>query len=145
MPLQDIIGSSYPTRMAAAYAGMVADTSLHDIVSKVVETAAVAFGLAVGRGTADGSVKLGGAGFEGIVVDDKTKTADSYAVGDVAGVARKGTVYVTAGASVAPTDTVYFAAATGVISNISAGGTAITGAKFLDTAASGALVRVYLP
>lgn len=145
MPVQDIIGGNYPTRMTAAYAGMIADTSLHDVVSKTVETAAVAFGLAVGRGTADGSVKLGGTGFEGIVVDDKTRTVDSYAVGEAAGVARKGTIYVTAGAAVTPADTVYFAAATGIISNISAGGTAITGAKFLDTAANGALVRVYLP
>ena len=131
--------------MTAGYAGLIADASLHDVVSKVVETATVAFGLAVGRGTADGSVKLGGTGFEGITADDKTRTADSYAVGDYAAVARKGVIWVTAGASVAPSDTVYFAAATGVISNISAGGTAITGAKFMDTAASGALVRVYLP
>ena len=145
MPIQDTIGSSYPTRMTAGYAGLIADASLHDTVSKVVETATVAFGLAVGRGTADGSVKLGGTGFEGVTVDDKTRTADSYAVGEYAAVARKGTIWVTAGASVTPADTVYFAAATGVISNISAGGTAITGAKFMDTAANGALVRVYLP
>lgn len=145
MPIQDAIGGNYPTRMTSGYAGMVADTSLRDVVSKTIETAAVAFGLAVGRGTADGSVKLGGTGFEGIVIDDKSHTADTYSVGEVAPVARKGTIWVTAGASVAPSDTVYFAAATGIISNISAGGTAITGAKFLDTAASGALVRVYLP
>lgn len=145
MPIQDTIGSSYPTRMPVGYAGMLVDASLSDVASKTVETAAVAFGLAVGRGTADGSVKLSGTGFEGITVADKTRTADSYAVGEVAAVARKGTVWVTAGAAVAVSDTVYFAAATGVISNISAGGTAITGAKFLAAAASGALVPVYLP
>lgn len=145
MPIQDTIGSSYPTRMTAGYAGMVASGANHDVISKVVETAAVAFGLAVGRGTADGSVKLAGTGFEGITVDDKTRSADSYAVGEYAAVIRHGEVWVTAGAAVAPSDTVYFAAATGVISNISAGGTAITGAKFMDTASSGAPVRVYLP
>lgn len=145
MPIQDAIGGNYPTRMLAGYEGMLADTALSDVASKIIETATVPFGRAVGRGTADGSVKLGGAGFEGITIADKTRAADSYAVGEFAGVLRKGTVWVTAGASVAPSDTVYFAAATGVISNISAGGTAITGAKFLDTAASGALVRVYLP
>ena len=145
MPIFDTIGSAYPQRLGVGYAGLVASAANHDVISKVVETAAVAFGLAVGRGTADGSCKLGGTGFEGITVDDKTRVADQYAVGDYAAVIRHGEVWVTAGASVTPADTVYFAAATGVISNISAGGTAITGAKFMDTAASAALVRVYLP
>lgn len=144
MPVQDTIGT-YANAPATAFAGMVAETNGNrDIASRRIETAAVAFGLAVGRGTADGSAKLSGAGFEGVTVADKTRGADSYAIGDVAGVIRKGTVWVTAGAAVAPSDTVYFAAATGVISNISAGGTAITGAKFETTAASGALVRLFL-
>ena len=61
-----------------------------------------------------------------------------------AGVMLKGAVWVTAGAAVTPADSVFFAAATGVISNISAGGTAIPGARFLTTAANGALVLLYL-
>lgn len=144
MPIQDTIGSSYPSRMTAGYPGMIADASLHDVQSKVVETATVAFGLAVGAGTADGSVKLAGTGFEGITVDDKTRTADSYAVGEYAGVAKKGVIWVTAStAGVNPAAPVTFTAATGVIG---AGlVTTIAGAKFLDTAANGALVRVYLP
>lgn len=144
MPISDTIGT-YNNYPAAAFVGMVAEANGNrDIASRKIETASVAFGLAVGRGTADGSAKLGGAGFEGITVADKTRTADLYAVGETAGVIRKGAVWVTAGASVTPADTVYFAAATGVISNISAGGTAITGAKFETSAANGALVRVYL-
>ena len=144
MPIQDTIGT-YPTRAVVGYAGMIADiTGVQDVASRKIETAAVAFGLAVGRGAADGSAKLAGAGFEGITVADKTRTADQYAVGEVAGVIRKGSVWVTAGAAVTPADIVYFAAATGVVSNISAGGTAIAGAKFETTAANGALVRVYL-
>jgi len=59
-------------------------------------------------------------------------------------VIRKGTVWVTAGAAVTPADTVYFVPATGVITNVATGNTAIPGAKFETTAASGALVRVYL-
>lgn len=144
MPIQDTIGA-YPSRMPVAYAGMIAETNENrDVASRKIETASVAFGLAVGRGTADGSAKLAGAGFEGITVADKTRTADLYAVGEVAGVLRRGTIWVTAGAAVTPADTVYFAAATGVISNISAGGTAIAGAKFETTAANGALVRLFL-
>lgn len=144
MPIQDAIGGTYPTRMGVGYAGMIADASLHDLVSKAVETAAVAFGLAVGAGTADGSCKIGGTGFEGITVDDKTRTADQYAVGEIASVAKKGVIWVTAStAGVSPTAPVTFTAATGVIGAGLA--TTITGAKFLDTVASGALVRVYLP
>ena len=144
MPVQDAIGGTYPTRMTAGYPGQIADGSLHDVVSKVVETAAVAFGLAVGSGTADGSVKLGGTGFEGITVDDKTRTADSYAIGEFAAIAKKGVILVTVTtAGVSPAAPVTFTAATGVIG---AGlVTTITGAKFLDTVASGALCRVYLP
>lgn len=144
MPIQDTIGSTYPTRLPVGYAGMIADGSLHDTQSKVVETASVAFGLAVGAGTADGSVKLGGTGFEGITLDDKTRTADLYAVGEFAAVAKKGVIWVTAStAGVNPAAPVTFTAATGVIG---AGLlTTIAGAKFLDTAASGALCRVYLP
>ena len=144
MAVFDYIGT-YTNTQATAYAGMIAELQDNrDVASRAIETAAVAFGLAVGRGTADGSAKLAGAGFEGITVADKSRAADSYAVGEIAGVMRKGTVWVTAGAAVTPADIVYFAAATGVVSNISAGGTAIVGAKFETTAANGALVRVYL-
>ena len=144
MPIQDTVGATYPARMPVGYPGMIADLSLHDVVSKVVETAAVAFGLAVGAGTADGSCKLGGTGFEGIVTDDKTRMADSFAVGEYASVAKKGVIWVTAStAGVNPAAPVTFTAATGVIGAGLA--TTITGAKFLDTVASGALVRVYLP
>jgi hypothetical protein len=142
MTIQDTIGT-YPTRTPLGYAGMIADaTGIQDIASRKVETAAVAFGLAVGRGTADGSAKLAGTGFEGIAVADKTRSADSYAVGEVAGVIRKGSVWVTASTAVTPADPVTFTAATGVIG---AGlVTTIAGAKFENTAIIGGLVRVYL-
>ena len=142
MPVQDFIGT-YQGQMDVAFAGMIAEgQTVKDVASKSVETAAVAFGLAVGAGTADGSVKLGGTGYIGIAVADKTRTADSYAVGEVAGVLRKGTIWVTASTNVAPTDPVTFTAATGVIG---AGlVTTIAGAKFETTATAGNLVRVYL-
>lgn len=140
--VQDFIGT-YAGRMDAAFAGMIAESqSIKDVASKVVETAAVAFGRAVGRGTADGSVKLAGAGFEGIAVADKSREADSYAVGEVAGVIRKGTVWVVASTAVTPADPVTFTAATGVIGAGLA--TTIAGAKFETTASIGQLARVYL-
>ena len=142
MPIQDTIGT-YPTRTPLGYAGMIADaTGARDVASRKIETAAVAFGLAVGRGTADASAKLGGAGFQGITVADKTSAADSYAVGEVAGVIRRGAVWVTASTAVTPADPVTFTAATGVIGAGLA--TTIAGAKFETTAAIGGLVRVFL-
>lgn len=142
MPIQDTIGT-YPTRTPLGYAGQIAEiTGAQDVVSLKIETAAVAFGLAVGRGTADGSAKLGGTGFQGITVADKTRSADSYAVGEVAGVMRKGSIWVTASTAVTPADPVTFTAATGVIGAGLA--TTITGAKFEGSASLGGLVRVYL-
>lgn len=144
MPVQDFIGT-YASEMDIAFAGMIAEgQTVKDVASKVVETAAVAFGLAVGAGTADGSVKLGGAGYIGVAVADKSRDADSYAIGEVAGVIRKGTVWVAVGADVDPSDTVYFVPATGVITSVSTDNTAIPGAKFETTATSGNLARVYL-
>lgn len=141
MPINDVIGT-YTTSNEVGYPGMIADGAAKDVSSRVIETAAVAFGLAVGAGTADGSAKLGGTGFEGIAIADKSQEQDSYAVGDVAGIMRKGTVWVTASTDVDPTDPVTFTAATGVIGAGLA--TTIAGAKFETTATAGNLVRVYL-
>lgn len=142
MPISDFQGT-YDTEMAVGYAGMEPDLSgPRDVASRTIETAVVAFGLAVGAGTADGSAKLGGTGFQGIAVADKTRESDQYAVGEVAGVKRKGTILVTASTDVDPTDPVTFTAATGVIGAGLA--TTISGAKFETTATSGNLVRVFL-
>jgi hypothetical protein len=115
-----------------------------DVVSKRVTTAVVAFGLVVGRdGVIDGAVKLGGTGFEGIAIIDKTRVGDEYIVGEMAGILRKGTVWVTASTAVDPGDAVTFTAATGVIGDGLA--TTIAGAKFETSGGIGDLVRVYLP
>lgn len=146
MSISDFQGA-YDTDMGIAYAGLEADTSgPRDVASRKIETAAVAFGLAVGAGTDDGSAKLAGGGFIGVTVADKTRTADLYAVGEVAGVKRKGAVWVTADGAVTPADVVTYTEATGAIGAkaVAAGVVAISGAKFETTATNGALVRVYL-
>lgn len=141
-PISDYQGT-YDTTQPVAFAGMLAEgQTARDVASKVVENAAVAFGLAVGRGTADGSVRLGGTGYEGIALADKSRDADQYDVGEMAGVIRKGTVWVTASTAVTPADPVTFTAATGVIGAGLA--TTIAGAKFETSAGIGELVRVYL-
>ena len=142
MPITDWIGT-YTTAQPVAYAGMIAESQIvKDVASKRVTTALIPFARAVGRDTADGTVRLGGTGFEGITVADKAQLADEYPVGGMAGVMRKGTIWVLASNNVTPADPVTFTAATGVIG---AGlVTTIAGAKFETTATSGNLVRVYL-
>ncbi len=143
-PIFDAQGT-YLDNPAVAYAGMIAEGQpARDIKSSVVENAAVAFGLAVGLGTADNSVRLGGTGFIGITVADKTRLNDNYQIGEFAAVLRKGTVWVNVPVAVADADPVYFVAATGVITNVASGNVLIAGARF-ETSTSGAgLARVYL-
>lgn len=141
-PIQDVVGA-YTTQNPLGFPGMIAEGQIvKDVASRAITTAAVAFGLAVGRGASDGSARLGGTGYEGITVADKSRAADQYAVGEMAGVMRKGTIWVTASTAVTPADPVTFTAATGVIGAGLA--TTIPNAKFETTAAAGALVRVYL-
>lgn len=144
MPVQDFIGT-YTGRTELGYAGMIAESQVvRDVASKAVENAAVAFGLAVGAGTADGSCRLGGTGYLGITVADKTRAEDEYQIGEMAGVMRKGTIWVNVPVAVADTDTVYFIPATGVITNVSTGNVAIPGAKFEVTTSGAGLTRLYL-
>lgn len=144
MPIQDTVGA-YTTKNPLGFPGMIAEGQMiKDVASKIVATTAtIPFGMAVGAGAADGTVRLGGTGaFQGITVADLSRTADQYMLGEVAGVIRKGTVWVTASTAVTPADPVTYTAATGVIG---AGlTTTIANAKFETTAAAGALVRVYL-
>lgn len=143
-PIFDTQGT-YDTNMAVGYAGMLAEGQpARDVSSKVVENAAVAFGLAVGAGSADGSCRLGGTGFLGITVADKSRDEDEYDIGEVAAVIRKGTIWVAVGVAVADTDAVYFVAATGVITNVSSGNVLIPGARFEVTTSGAGLTRVYL-
>jgi len=144
MPIQDAFGAAVAV-MPLGYAGMIAEgQQVKDVASKRVTTAVVAFGLVVGRdGIVDGAVKLGGTGFEGIAIADKSRLNDEYIVGEMAGILRKGTVWVTASTAVDPGDAVTFTAATGVIGDGLA--TTIAGAKFETSGGIGDLVRVYLP
>lgn len=145
-PVQDFIGT-YTGRHEPGYAGQIAEgQTVKDVASRAIETAAVGFGLAVGAGTADGSAKLSGGDFQGVTVADKTRAADEYAVGEMAGVMRKGTIWVVADGAVTPAGVVTYTEATGAIGGtvVGAGVVAIPGAKFETTAADGALVRLYL-
>lgn len=136
------VQTNYDPDRAIGYAGMIADTRTKDAASRVVTTAVVGFGLAVGRGATDETCQLGGAGYEGITIADKTQFDDEYSVGSVAGVLHNGSIWVTASTAVTPADPVTFTAATGVIGAGLA--TTIDNARFETSGAIGDLVRVRL-
>ena len=134
--------TTYTNNPVVGYPGMIGDTEFKTVLSRIITIATAAFGLAVGRGAADGTARVGGTGYEGITVADKAEPDAIYAIGDVAGVMTKGAIWVTAFNAVTPADPVTFTAATGVIG---AGLAAtIPGARFLNTAGAAALVQVYL-
>ena len=146
MPVQDFIGT-YTGRTGQGYAGMIAESqAVRDVASKSVTTAAVGFGLAVGAGATDGTCRVGGTGYVGVTVADKTRAADQYAVDEMAGVLRKGTIWVAVDGDVTPAGVVTFTTATGAIGvkAVGAGVVAIPGAKFETTATDGNLARLYL-
>jgi hypothetical protein len=147
MPIQDAFGAAVEVQ-PLGYAGMIAEgQQVKDVASKRVTTAVVPFGRAVGRdGVIADTVRLGGVGFEGIAIADKTRLDDEYIVGEMAGILRKGTVWVVADGAVTTAGVVTFTVATGVIGARAASASivAIVGAKFETAGANGALVRVYL-
>ena len=144
MPITNWIGD-YDQDRPVAFPGMLAEGQpARDVASKRVEGGEIAFGLAVGDGAADGSCTLGGTGFVGITLADKSRAQDGFVEGEMAAVIRKGTVWVTADAAVSANAPAYFVAATGALTPTATGNTAIDGAVFETSAAAGALTRVYL-
>lgn len=110
---------------------------------------AIAFGLAVSRGTADKGIALGGAAadFLGISVRDVTCGAeqDHYAIGQNMGYLSEGQAWVLAASAVADGDAVHYNATTGAISN--AGGHTIANSRFVNSAANGdrVLIEIGVP
>jgi hypothetical protein len=140
-----VLQSSYSERMQPAAVGAPAEPDW-EAHSRIVETAAgIGFGLAVGRGTSERGVVLGGAVFAGISLRDITQppdNVDEYSQNDNIGVMVRGTIWVLAAADVFASDLVHYNETTGALSN--AGGTLIAGATWESDAASGALGKVRL-
>lgn len=148
------VQTTYNETMRQAVAGMIADMSPQTIVSRFVEgSAGLAFGAVAVQGTADNQVTkaAAGAAFVGIAVLDPTRitatppaSVDQYQEGHMASILLQGTIWVTAGAAVKAGDAAYFVPATGVITNVATGNTAIPNARFDTSAASGALAKLRL-
>lgn len=148
-----VVQSTYSDNIAAAVDGMIADMTTSDCDTRICETVAgIAFGVAVGQGTADKGATVGGATaakFVGISVRDITlvnATVDKYARYQNMAVMSRGDIWVTVGGDVVAGGDVTFVASTGVLSSAGADGThfAIAGARWMTSALSGgrAVVRL---
>jgi hypothetical protein len=139
------IQSSYAENISPPTAGTIAACDFKTRTG-TVETASIAFGVAVSQGSADKSVVKGGAAadFLGISVRDVTCGAeqDHYAVGQNMGYISEGQVWVVTGGAVSAGDAVHFDATSGAISGAS--GHTITNARFVTSGASGERVLVEL-
>lgn len=138
---------TYLTQLAAAYAGMIADTEPCVLMSRTVETAAIGFGKAVAQGTADYGVTAADNAadvYRGITVRDQSQTADNFAVGESAVVMTKGVIWVTAADGVAAGAAVYMVPASGKFTDTSTSNLPIPNAVFEDTGVADDLVRIRL-
>ena len=144
------VQTTYSATMSAARAGMIADMRGSTLVSYNTE-AALAFGVPVSKGTAEGQCKLTAAGATdiiGITVRDRSVAAgqDAYAQYDSARVMTEGAIWVTVtdAGGVAAGDLVWVKKADGTFSNADAGsaGSLKINGRWETTAANGALAVI---
>lgn len=146
-----VVQSTYSENISRALPGMPADAD-YSADTRIVETeAGIGFGVAVSQGTNDNGALIGAAAaadFVGVSIRDKTVPdgTDSYADGANIGVMTRGDIWITTGGDVVAGDDVTFVATTGVLSSAAASGSqfAITGARWMTSAASGALALLRL-
>lgn len=146
------ITTTYGATLGVAYAGMISNLEVTNVISRTVTTAAIGFGKVGVQGAGDRTARLPDAAntkFEGIAVRDQgvpaTATSfDEYPVGYTGGFLTLGVIWVVAGEAVARGDAAYFVPATGAIVKTATGNTPIPNAKFDASAASGALVPLRL-
>ena len=146
MPIQ----TTYSRYHAQALEGMVADQQSANFISRRA-TAAIGFGKVVLQGATDDACKAvdgSAARFVGVTVRDLSTGADSpdqFAANDAVRIIDEGTIWVIAGENVAAGDRAAYLTADGTFRKATtANTTAIDGARFDTTAASGALVKLKL-
>ena len=144
------VQTTYSATMSAARAGMIADMRGSTLVSYNAE-AALAVGVPVSKGTAEGQCKLTAAGATdilGITVRDRSVAAgqDAYAQYDSARVMTEGAIWVTVtdAGGVAAGDLVWVKKADGTFSNADAGagGSLKINGRWETAAANGALAVI---
>lgn len=145
------VQSNYLDSMAAAFAGMIADTGPNNLFSREVETAAgVGFGVPVQQGTADDQCAVMAAGATeciGISVRDQSTTGDKFAQKDSALLMRNGPLWVvvTDAGGVSAGDDVWVTLSTGTFGNADPGGAdglKLAGCRWDTSGANGELAKI---
>lgn len=144
------VQANYTERMRAGVAGMVQGSDFNSDTGICETAAGIGFGLAVSQGTGDKGVVIGGTrlGFRGITIRDVTlvhsdANLDKYIENENMGILTRGKIMVATTVPVAAGDAVYFVAATGVLTNVSAGNQGpINGARFIRSAAGNGDVAI---
>jgi hypothetical protein len=140
-----VVQSTYSETLPIAQAGMPADAD-YSADTRICESAAIPFGVAVSQGTSDNEALIGGASaavFAGVAIADKTINSDGGADGynqyDNMGVMTRGDIWVIAGGDVDAGEDATFVSTTGVLSSAATSGTqfAIAGARWMTSATSG--------
>lgn len=147
MPIQ----TAYASRISPSYEGMIANSEPHDIISKLVETAAgIGFGKVVVQGAADDQVRVAevGRAFRGISeashAADINPNADLYPQYAIIPVIVKGVVWVVASVAVAVGQPAYFVPATGVLTNVATANTLIPNAIWESSTTGAGLAKLRL-
>ncbi len=142
------VQSTYIRYLTVAQVGMLASEINWSADTRIAETAAgIGFGLAVSQGTNDKGCILGGSAFVGVTRADPTlpqaaglTTVDKYAQYDNVGVLVTGDLWVVPDNAVVAGEAVYYSTTTGHLGH--SGGTVIEDARWMTTAAAGALAVV---
>jgi len=147
------VQTSYGNFQLPGYLGMVANGEwVTNIVSRVVDpaaTVAVAPGDPVLQGAAEQLVVSGNGGsgvFRGVAIRDATlppTAGDGFAPTVTVGVMTKGVVWVNAAAAVSPGQPAYLTAS-GQLTNVATGTTAISGALWESATTGAALAKLRL-
>jgi hypothetical protein len=141
------IQTTYNSEYTPAVAGMVADLGTRNVISRSVQDATLAFGVAVFQGATDNTVTATpGTAFVGISLIDKNvvpTTTEDYNQYDTAGVLTLGVVWVLASSATVQGQPVYLTAG-GLFTDVVTGDTLVPGATFDNSVVSGSLVRVRL-
>lgn len=145
------VQTTYSTEMAAAFAGMIANTEPNNLISRTVEASGgIGFAAPVIQGSNDNGCDEVSASTDviiGITVRDQSATADTFAQYDSALLMERGVLWVTVtdAGGVSAGDAVWVKVSDGTFSNADAGtdgSIKINDARWDSSAANGALAKI---
>lgn len=135
------VQNTYSETFRKGFPGMIANSELANKISRVLESATLAFGVPVARGVADeGCILMATTKILlGISVRDVTllhATPDRYELGDNVAIMTQGSMWVVAGAALTPASLVAWDPATGKYRAAGTGFIPIVNARYDTTAAA---------